>query len=87
MHYGRPHNSLNQFKTCVLRECRVQYAPEGTYATFPDGVMHSYLVTLGFSEIDPIFAEDYDETKEFGGFLLSQDIFEFANNSSEQIGF
>ena len=61
LHKNRPHESLNKFKTCALKTCQVNYAPDGTYATFPDGVMHSYVMTLGFTEIDPVFAENYEE--------------------------
>ncbi len=61
LHKGSDHTSLNRFKTCALKTCQVNYAPDGTYATFPDGVMHSYVMTLGFTEIDPVFAENYEE--------------------------
>ena len=61
LHKNRLHESLNKFKTCALKTCSVNYAPDGTYATFPDGVMHSYVMTLGFTEIDPVFAENYEE--------------------------
>ena len=39
---GKEHPSLNKFKDCALKTCHVDYTPQGTYATFPDGVMHSY---------------------------------------------
>ena len=68
LHKGQPHTSLNRFKTCALKTCDVNYAPDGTYATFPDGVMHSYVMTLGFTEIDPVFSEDYDDDKSVGLF-------------------
>ena len=68
-----PH-SLNRFKTCALKTCQVNYAPDGTYATFPDGVMHSYVMTLGFTEIDPVFAEDYDNSDDLATGLFSGSI-------------
>ena len=58
---GSPHPFLNKFKDCALQACNVEYTPQGTYATFPDGVMHAYRLTLQFTELDPVYAEDYDE--------------------------
>ena len=86
------HSSMNKFKTCALKSCTVNYAPEGTYATFPDGVMHSYIMTLGFTEIDPVFAENYDEDPLTGGdlpgFLFADTLAEMSNSQSiSNIGF
>ena len=58
---GSPHPFLNKFKDCALLSCGVEYTPQGTYATFPDGVMHAYRVTLNFTELDPVYAEDFEE--------------------------
>ena len=58
---GSPHPFLNKFKDCALLSCGVEYTPQGTYATFPDGVMHAYRVSLNFTELDPVYAEDFDE--------------------------
>jgi hypothetical protein len=43
----------------------VSYTPEGQYATFNDGAMVSYQITMQFQELEPIFNEDYtnDGTK------------------------
>ena len=86
------HSSMNKFKTCALKSCTVNYAPEGTYATFPDGVMHSYVMSLGFTEIDPVFAEDYDEKPLTGddlpGFLFADTLAEMSNSQEiSNIGF
>ena len=67
LHKNVIHSSMNKFKTCALKSCTVNYAPEGTYATFPDGVMHSYVMSLGFTEIDPVFAENYEHSDEDTG--------------------
>ena len=53
------HPSLNQIKTCALTSCTVDYTPDGSYATFTDGTMTSYSLTLQFSELEPIFDTDY----------------------------
>ncbi len=59
---GSPHPFLNKFKMCALRSCDVQYAPLGTYATFFDGVMHAYRLTMQFTELDPVYDVDYEDT-------------------------
>ena len=93
LHKGQPHSSLNRFKTCALKTCNVNYAPDGTYATFPDGVMHSYVMTLGFTEIDPVFAEDYDnsddlETGVFSGAgPLAPSVLDASRGTGSNIGF
>lgn len=60
LHKNSPHNSLHKFKDCILKDMRMDYTPQGTYATYTDGTMHSYQMTLTFGELDPVFAEDYD---------------------------
>ena len=92
LHKNVIHSSMNKFKTCALKSCTVNYAPEGTYATFPDGVMHSYVMSLGFTEIDPVFAEDYDEKPLTGddlpGFLFADTLAEMSNSQEiSNIGF
>jgi len=54
-----PHKYLNRFKECALMACNVDYTPEGQYATFHDGAMVSYAITLQFQELEPIFNDDY----------------------------
>ena len=60
LHKNSPHNSLHKFKDCILKDMRMDYTPQGTYATYTDGSMHSYQMTLTFGELDPVFDEDYD---------------------------
>lgn len=55
------HPWLNKIKECALSNMSVQYAPDGSYATFPDGSMTSYLMQLSFKEIEPVFNTDYEE--------------------------
>jgi hypothetical protein len=57
---GKLHRGLNAFKTCALQGVGVNYTPTGNYATYSDGVMVSYDLTLSFSEITPIFNDDYN---------------------------
>ena len=47
------------FKECALSACGVEYAPDGNYATYDDGVMIAYQVTMAFQELTPIYNDDY----------------------------
>jgi len=62
--YKRPnsedHPFLNKFKECAMSSFTANYTPDGNYATFDDGVMTSYDITMAFSELEPIFNNDYD---------------------------
>ena len=52
----------NKIKTCALRNCNVEYAPQNTYMTHKeDGSMISYRMTLQFTELEPVFYDDYIE--------------------------
>lgn len=64
-----PHQSINLIKMCSLQNCSVDYTPLGTYMTYNDGKggdpkasMVSYSMSLSFSEITPIYQDDYDAT-------------------------
>ena len=59
-HRGQDHKYLNKFKECAMKSFTVDYTPDGNYATFDDGVMTAYNITLGFGELEPIFANDYE---------------------------
>ena len=55
---GQEHPFLNKIKKCALTNCAVQYTPDGSYMTYDDGSMTAYEVSLGFGELNPIYAED-----------------------------
>jgi len=59
IHDGGDHPFLNQFKECALKNLSVNYTPEGNYATFRDGKMVSYELTMQFQELEPVFNDDY----------------------------
>ena len=62
LHRGEGENPfMGTVKECALQSVAVNYTPEGTYATFPDGAMTSYELTLGFSELEPIYNSDYPD--------------------------
>ena len=54
------HASLNRIKLCALQTCNVDYTPDGNYATFKDGAMTSYGLSLQFTELEPIYSNNYD---------------------------
>jgi hypothetical protein len=56
---NKDHPWINKIKTCALTSCQVNYTPAGNYATFYDGAMSAYELTLSFTELDPVFEDDY----------------------------
>ena len=63
---GRSHPFLNSFKPCALTNMSVNYTGAGTYSTYSDGTPVNIKVSLTFKEINPIYAEDYDDENLFG---------------------
>ena len=59
LHKNKLHSYLNKFKECALQSFTVDYTPEGQYATFTDGAMVSYQISMQFQELEPIFNDDY----------------------------
>ena len=60
-HRGKDHRFLNKFKECALMNMSVNYTPDGNYATYEDGVMTAYEMRLSFTEIEPVFNDEYDD--------------------------
>tara|TARA_B100001250_G_scaffold315674_1_gene277983 strand:+ start:76 stop:1410 length:1335 start_codon:yes stop_codon:yes gene_type:complete len=56
---GEPHKYLNKFKECALQSFTVNYAPNGNYSTYEDGVMTAYQMSMTYSELNPVFNDDY----------------------------
>lgn len=60
---GIDHPYLNKIKPCALTNVDVNYTPDNTYMSYRDGgSMTAYRITLSFSEIEPIYQSDYDNT-------------------------
>ena len=59
---GKNHKYLNKFKECALSSFGVNYAPNGNYSTYEDGVMTAYQMTMTYSELNPIYNDDYGDT-------------------------
>ena len=87
------HPSINRIKRCALLNCVVQYTPDGSYMTYDDPAktMTSYQLTLSFSELEPIYDEDYTDLDRGGSRLgLNDSAAEttgLPNNDSAGIGF
>jgi hypothetical protein len=62
-HKNEEHKFLNKFKECALTSFSVNYTPEGQYATYTDGVMVSYEMQMQFTELEPIFNDEYENSK------------------------
>jgi hypothetical protein len=63
------HPYLNRIKVAALRDFSVNYTPDGNYMTYGaesdegEGSMTQYDLSMTFGEIDPVYAQDYDETQ------------------------
>ena len=60
---GITHPFLNKFKTCALTSINVNYTNAGTYATYHNSTPVNIRMDMVFKELNPIYAEDYDETE------------------------
>ena len=60
------HKFLTKFKECALTSTGVNYTPNNNYATFPNGGMVAYQLTLSFQELEPIFNNDYSDKEGIG---------------------
>lgn len=61
------HPYLNRIKVAALRDFSVNYTPDGNYMTYGatedkgEGSMTQYDLSMTFGEIDPVYAQDYDD--------------------------
>ena len=62
---------LNKFKVCALTQVGVNYTGSGIHATYEDGTPVHYKLDLAFTELEPIYAEDYGDNYDEAGFLMS----------------
>jgi len=64
---GKQNPYMNKIKPCALSSFNVNYTPDGSYMTYNDPKnpsMTSYDIGLSFSEIEPIYADDIDNTND-----------------------
>ena len=58
---GEEHPFLNKFKPCALTSLNVNYAGANLYSSYSDGTPTLIQMTMQFSEMNPIYAEDYED--------------------------
>ena len=56
---SRDHPYLNKFKPCALTNMGVNYTGSGSYATYADKTPVHMKLSLSFTELNPIYNEDY----------------------------
>lgn len=56
-----PHPFLNKFKPMALTDIQINYTGSNTYATYADGTPIHIQMTLSFTELNPVYNEDYKE--------------------------
>jgi hypothetical protein len=61
-----PHPGLNLIKECALTNCSVDYTPLGSYATYEDGTMVAYTLSLQFQELEPVYDSNYTDDQPIG---------------------
>lgn len=59
---GGVHPFLNKFKICALTSVGVNYTGSGQYSTYDDGTPVHMNLDLAFTELEPIYREDYEES-------------------------
>ena len=74
LHQGRQHRYLNKFKECALMGMTMDYAPDQNYATYEDGVMTQYSMTLNFKELEAVFSDDFEEADSIPSTTLPAEI-------------
>lgn len=62
---GQQIEGVNKFKTCALTNFAVNYSPDGQWSAYEEGQPVSYNIGMSFSEIEPVYEQDYgnDTTK------------------------
>lgn len=61
---GNQHPFLHRFKLCALTQMSVNYNGSNQYSTYSDATPVHMQLALQFQELSPIYAEDYDNTRE-----------------------
>ena len=58
---NKNHPFLNKFKQCFLKNVNTSYTADGTYTTYDDGTPTSMILSLSFTETEPIYDLDYED--------------------------
>ena len=65
---NQDHPFLNKFKVGVLENISIDYTASGTYSTYSDKTPVHIRMSLTMKEINPVYAEDYDDEPTGVGF-------------------
>ena len=57
---GKASDYLNRIKLCALKNIAMNYTADGNFTTYSDGAPISMNMTLSFTELTPVFNEDYE---------------------------
>jgi hypothetical protein len=63
---SQPNPHLNKFKMCAMTGLNVNYTPNQTFMTFANNMPVSYQIDMQFSELEPIFNDDYKDDNSIG---------------------
>ena len=65
---GGEHPFLNKFLPMHLTDMKINYSQSGTYSTFWDGTPSHMTASCSFTEVNPVYQEDYDEAGQGVGY-------------------
>ena len=57
---------IGKMKECAMTSVGVEYTPANVYATFEEGYMTQYRLTLTMQELEPVYNTDYKENTNIG---------------------
>ena len=63
---GSQNPHLNKFKMCAMTAMNVNYTPNQTFMTFKNDMPVAYQVDMQFTELEPIFNDDYKDDNSIG---------------------
>ena len=55
------HPFIGRMKECALTSVNTNYTPENNYATYEDGLMVSYQISLTLKELEPVYNDNYQK--------------------------
>ena len=55
------HPFIGRMKECALTSVSTNYTPENNYATYEDGLMVSYQISLTLKELEPVYNDNYKD--------------------------
>ena len=70
--------AVNQFKTCALTQFATNYTPERYWAAYDEGQPLSVSISMAFTELEPIYDTDYQESNIASGRI---DLSSISNDS------